>query len=290
MCHGDQEAWLLDITKCIEGKSSAIGRDFFREKTTKPNTITIENNTEDSLLSDWVDLGDLIQTEKKEPKEVNMRGMKLHLYGDITKFSEGRLLDLFCQYKRRITVSEIYSEDDGDDEEQMDANGMTRFFQDVGVDPEDVSWLIYAWHLKAKVMGIFTKTEFITGMKKLQLDTIQKVKTALHNFKIQLHKDKTLFKEIYKFAFTFSLENNSKVISIDVAVLLVDMLMDDRYPHAMKWKEFLSSQKERKSVNIDTWNMFLLFSESIDTNFSNFSGGGEWPILLEDYVDWSRNK
>ena len=65
---------------------------------------------------------------------------------------------------------EVRVDDDDDDsiEEIINASGLTLFFADVGVDPEDVSLLVFSYHLQAKEMGIFTKDEFIKGMTKLQ--------------------------------------------------------------------------------------------------------------------------
>jgi len=138
-------------------------------------------------------------------------------------------------------------------------------------------------------MGVYTKEEFIKGMTKLQLDSVEKVANALAEMRKQLRSDKKLFREIYRYAFTFSLEKDSRIISVDVALFLLEMLMGDDYLHAKEWKTFLANHTQRKSVNSDTWNLFLDFSNHVKSDFSNFDAN-EWPAFLEDFVEWAKSQ
>ena len=54
-----------------------------------------------------------------------------------------------------------------------------------------------------------------------RLDTIEKLAAALVEMKKQLRSDKKLFREIYRFAFTFSLEADSRVICIQHAYYII---------------------------------------------------------------------
>ena len=45
------------------------------------------------------------------------------------------------------------------------ATGITEFLNDLSLDPTSMSVLIIAWKFKAKEQCVFTRTEFIEGMK-----------------------------------------------------------------------------------------------------------------------------
>jgi hypothetical protein len=45
-----------------------------------------------------------------------------------------------------------------------EGGGMERLFADLGVDPEDTLTLIFAWQMKASMLGEFTRQEWTEGM------------------------------------------------------------------------------------------------------------------------------
>ena len=46
--------------------------------------------------------------------------------------------------------------------------GMEKFCEDIGVEPENIVMLVIAWNLEAESMGFFTQDEWMKGMTKLQ--------------------------------------------------------------------------------------------------------------------------
>jgi DCN1-like protein 1/2 len=49
-------------------------------------------------------------------------------------------------------------------------------------------------------------------------------------------------------------------------------------------------QTTYKAVNHDQWTMFLVFSKTIDVDFKDFDGNGAWPVMLDDFVAFMKDK
>jgi DCN1-like protein 4/5 len=75
-------------------------------------------------------------------------------------------------------------------------------------------------------------------------------------------------------------------------VELLNMVLDsNRCIHLTNFLEFLQTTSY-KSLSLDQWDSFYLFSQSIDLDCSNYDEDSAWPILLDEYVEWrvSANK
>lgn len=59
---------------------------------------------------------------------------------------------------------------------------MQDLFQHLDVDPVDITALIFAWKLKAKVPFEFSKDEFMSGCVALKADSIEKLKKVIRTF------------------------------------------------------------------------------------------------------------
>ncbi|XP_037231722.1 DCN1-like protein 5 isoform X4 [Falco rusticolus] len=59
-------------------------------------------------------------------------------------------------------------------DEVVGPEGMEKFCEDIGVEPENIIMLVLAWKLEAESMGFFTKEEWLKGM------------TSLHNRSTEL--------------------------------------------------------------------------------------------------------
>ena len=53
-------------------------------------------------------------------------------------------------------------------EDLMGPEGMEKFCEDIGVEPENIVMLVLAWKLEADQMGFFSLQEWMMGMMKLQ--------------------------------------------------------------------------------------------------------------------------
>jgi len=162
---------------------------------------------------------------------------------DSKGFSSKKAEELFDKYKDK----------DSDDEgPQIGPEGIEQLCKDIGVDPEDVLVLVLAYYLNAQKMGFFSKTEFISGLQKLGVDNISKLKGQLSNFRKDLD-DQVKFKEIYRFAFGFAKERESKIIDLPTADALLALVLGARYQHTEPLRQFLKEQTTYKSVNLDQW-------------------------------------
>jgi len=198
---------------------------------------------------------------------------------DSKGFSSKKVEELFDKYKDK----------DADDEQQIGPEGIEQLCKDIGVDPEDVLVLVLAYHLNAQRMGFFSKTEFISGLQKLSVDTVSKLKGQLSNFRRDLD-DQAKFKEIYRFAFGFAKERETKIIDLATADALLALVLGNRYPHTEPLRSFLKEQTSYKSVNLDQWMNMLEFSRTIKGDLSNYDENSAWPVLLDEYCDWARKR
>jgi len=72
----------------------------------------------------------------------------------------------------------------------IDPPGLVQFITDLDIKPNDVALLVIAFHLKATIMGIFTKEEFMTGFGKLKVNTIEGIKGIIPKLLEDLKNEK----------------------------------------------------------------------------------------------------
>jgi len=158
------------------------------------------------------------------------------------------------------------------------------------VDPEDISMLLLAWHLRVESMGYFTEDEFINGMKKLQIDSLSKIKAELNKMKADFLTNDTTFKEVYKYTFKFAKEPEAKVLDIGLASALISLLMVSRYPQTSTFCTWLKEQSGIHMMSFDQWQSYLEFCRVVKPDFSNYDPEQAWPVLLDEYVEWCKIK
>jgi hypothetical protein len=45
-----------------------------------------------------------------------------------------------------------------------------------------------------------------------------------------------------------------------------------------------------KVVTKDVWDMLLTFVNDVDADMSNYDDDGAWPVMIDDFVEWYREK
>lgn len=103
--------------------------------------------------------------------------------------------------KRCITWFREYTSPD--DPDMLGPEGMEKFCEDIGVEPENVVMLVLAYKMNARQMGFFTLSEWLKGFSELQCDSISKVQQKLEYLRNQLN-DHIMFKGIYRYAYDFA--------------------------------------------------------------------------------------
>lgn len=170
------------------------------------------------------------------------------------------------------------------------ADGMSRFCDDLEVDPSDIVMLVLSWHLNAATMCEYTRDEFIGGLCKLGCDSIDKLKRRLPDMRAEL-RDDGKFRDIYTYAYLFAREKNQKCLQLDTALAMWQLLFaeDRRWPLLESWCEFLQKHHNR-AISKDTWVQLYDFYKNIKPDFSNFDENGAWPYLMDEFVDFMKQK
>lgn len=170
-----------------------------------------------------------------------------------------------------------------EDDDLIGVEGISQLCSDLGVEPDDIVVLVLSWRFNAQTMCEYSQKEFEEGMASLSCDSIDKLRDKLPALRAEL-QDPAKFRQIYQFAYVFSRERGQKIVQLDVALAMWDLLLPpSRWPHIEAWKEFLRTHHKR-AVSRDTWNQLLPFIESTSVDFSNYDDSGAWPYLLDEFV------
>lgn len=177
------------------------------------------------------------------------------------------------------------------EEDSILAEGMEKFCIDLGVDPTEFIVLVLAWKFEASQMCRFTKEEFMNGCQKMQAHNAKSLKERFPELLVKA-RDKTNFKELYNFTFSFGLDHSTgqRSLPITMAVPLWDLVFTQNRPVILEqWFNFLKSSGV-KGISRDTWNMFLPFIETILPDLSNYDESEAWPSLFDDFVESEQEK
>lgn len=195
------------------------------------------------------------------------------------ELDEAKIHSLFAKYK-----------DDGED--AILADGMEKFCQDLGVDPTEFVVLVLAWKFNASEMCRFTKKEFVEGCKEVRADSIKGLQSKLPELEDEVVRDTEKFKDLYRFTFKFGLdvEDGQRALPTNIAIALWKLVFSKNMPVVMdRWFTYLN-EREVRGISRDTWNMFYNFTESIESDFSNYDDSEAWPSLFDDFVESEREK
>ena len=86
---------------------------------------------------------------------------------DTSSFSQKKCLTWFREYTTP------------DDPDTLGPEGMEKFCEDIGVEPENVVMLVLAWKMNAHQMGFFSQQEWLRGLVELQYVTLEMI---IHSF------------------------------------------------------------------------------------------------------------
>ncbi|XP_076956970.1 uncharacterized protein LOC143632299 [Bidens hawaiensis] len=171
----------------------------------------------------------------------------------------------------------------------INPEGVEKLCSDLKVEHTDVRVLMLAWKMNAKKQGYFTQDEWRTGLKSLHADTLKKLQKQLPEL---VHK-KENFEDFYRFSFHYCLtEDKQKNLDIETACILLNLVLGAIYDQQVdSFIEYLKIQKDYKVINMDQWTNFYRFCQEIEyPNMQNYDDCLAWPIILDNYVVWWREK
>lgn len=200
-------------------------------------------------------------------------------------------------------VQEIFDKYRDEDEEDLTIEGTMAFCEAISLPLEDAGVLALSYVLKSPQMGVFTKHGWTEGWKSLGCDSLQSMQaTAGENGKLseRLRSEPAFFKSVYLFAFEFTKSAGQRSIPLENALALWEILLplagstvEDgqgwKPEHNEWWSEFLTAKKV-KGISKDAWSMFLDFVRTIDSRFETYDEAGSWPSLIDDFVEWARER
>ncbi|XP_076937241.1 uncharacterized protein LOC143604733 [Bidens hawaiensis] len=174
----------------------------------------------------------------------------------------------------------------------IDPEDVEKLCSDLKVDHTDVRVLMLAWKMNAKKQGYFTQDEWRTGLKSLHADTLKKLQKQLPELVKEVYK-KENFEDFYRFSFHYCLtEDKQKNLDIETACILLNLVLGANYDQQVdSFIEYLKIQKDYKVINMDQWTNFYRFCQEIEyPNMQNYDDCLAWPIILDNYVVWWREK
>ena len=91
------------------------------------------------------------------------------------------------------------------------------------------------------------------------------------------------------FAFKYCLtEPGQRILDLETAAALLAIALPPSNPHTKPLLQYVTTQKDAKSVTADTWAGIARFVTAVDGPCTEHDDGDAWPLLLDNYVAWVR--
>jgi len=208
--------------------------------------------------------------------------------------------------KKLEILFEKYS---GKGNDMISIDGTLKYCKDLGVEPEDPVMLAVAELCGAKEVGSFEKKPWMDGWTKVRKDTIESQRSYLPTLRKSMEAPET-FRRIYGFAFEFSRNPGQRVLPLDTAIPLWELMLplapaqsfsetsawnfhDDEDVATVsleRWTEYLTNENKNRPISKDVWNQFLDFAYQMDPKYSTFDADEAWPSIIDGFVEHERSR
>ncbi len=88
--------------------------------------------------------------------------------------------------------------------------------------------LVISFHMKAEEMGTYKKKEFCQGLAELGCNSVADLKAQIPRLREEF-RDKSSFKEIYKYVFEFLKEEGMRNIKGELGVAMWNLLLKEHF-------------------------------------------------------------
>ncbi|CDS08042.1 hypothetical protein LRAMOSA01991 [Lichtheimia ramosa] len=222
-----------------------------------------------------------IQRLKSSNWDVNVA---LNAYYDSTPRSQPNSTN--CNVSEIESTFDKYR--DQDEKDKISIEGAMALCQDLGIEPTQFEFLVMSYQLGSERMGEFHRKAFVQGMVRLQCNTITELREELPQL-MKLLDDPEQFRAIYNYAFILGREQGQKSLSLEAAIELWRLLLNNRFTMLEDWITFLE-EKHGKAISKDTWTLFLDFASQPNIDLDAHDLMGAWPILIDEFVEYMQEK
>lgn len=160
------------------------------------------------------------------------------------------------------------------------------FLSAVGLAPDGVGSLWFAWKIDAKTLGEVTKSEFVKGLDAVGIESLSTLKRWAAGHTREL-ASKASFAKFYNWAFVYVKSDSvRKSLDVSVAKAAWEVLLKGRFAFMDEWMTFLDTKKPAK-ITRDVWSMVYEFSNEYKDNLDGYDPNqGAWPTILDDFCEW----
>lgn len=169
--------------------------------------------------------------------------------------------------------------------------GIERLCADLGLDPTDRRVLLLAWKAGASRQGFFTRGELTRAGAALRAPTFRALAAALPALATATDASPGALADFMAFAFKYCLtEPGQRILDLETATALLGIALPPSNPHTNPLLQYVTTQKDAKSVTADTWAGIARFVTAVDGPCTKHDDGDAWPLLLDNYVAWVRGE
>lgn len=196
-------------------------------------------------------------------------------------------------------IFDSFRENPRDEPDEINAEGTSKLLEQLNIGLDDVAAFIFSEVVQSPTLGKVTREGFVDGFSALNIDTLLRMRTLLHQRRSALATDANLFKNVYNHTFQLALSPGAKTVPLDVATEFWRALFTtpgydwrtDSSPWLDWWLEFQEA-KRTKAVNKDLWKQTLTFARETmrDGSLGFWSDESSWPSVIDEFVEWVKTE
>jgi len=178
---------------------------------------------------------------------------------------------------------------DPEDPTKISGNRLVYLLEHLHLPFDSVLVLILAWKCEARIQCEFTDIEFFTGLAALKIKRIDCIKERLIECEKYLNEHPDEMEQLYRYCFNYAREPQSINLPLSTAAIYWNMILRNKFKHLDLFVYYLKQTKV-KVINRDLWNMLWIFAQTIDDEMTNYDMYDAWPTLLDEFVQWYRDR